>query len=383
MSTRAFRIISIAAALILLSGMTSAAVQTREFAASAGGTLELNLKAGGSVVVKGHGGSTITVSYEIGGRTAENSKIDFRESSGGLEIVTGYVSNSRNQSSSIDIEILVPSRFDIELDSMGGGLTIESVDGNFRGKTMGGALVLHDVRGEAKLKTMGGNIKLTDSELDGSLETMGGPVLFENVIGDVTGSSMGGNVRFKNVVRRDGNVASPPRLDDVDGTMDTVQISTMGGGIDVEDAPEGANLHTMGGDIDVEDAVRFVAAKTMGGDITIQSVDGWVKATTMGGDVDVTVTGTGGDVELISMSGDITLVVPSGFSMEFDLEIAYTRGSSQDYQIITDQEVKQQVTGEWDYDHGSPRKYIRGSGTVGGGANRIKIRTVNGNIKIR
>jgi DUF4097 and DUF4098 domain-containing protein YvlB len=378
MSRRAFRIITVVAALILLGGMSSADEQTREFAVSAGGTLELNLEAGGSVVVRGDGGSKITVTYEID----QNSTIEFRESSSGLEIVTDYKSRGRSQSSSVDIEVHVPAHFDIELDSMGGGLTVEGVDGNFRGRTMGGALILHDVRGEAELKTMGGNIELTDSELDGSLKTMGGPVLFENVVGDVTGSSMGGNVRFKNVVRRGGGIATPPRLDDVEGTTDTVQISTMGGSIEVDDAPEGANLHTMGGDIRVTDAVRFVSAKTMGGDVTIEAVDGWVKATTMGGDVDVKVTGSGGDIELTSMSGDITLVLPPGFSMEFDLEIAYTRGSNQDYKIITGHDVKQLATQDWDHDHGSPRKYIRGSGSVGGGQNRIKIRTVNGNIRI-
>lgn len=379
MSSRAFRIIPAVMILLVLGGVTSAVAETREFAAPSGGTLELNLKAGGAVVVKGDAGSTITVSYEVD----KNSKIEFRDSSNGLEIITSHASSGRNRSSAIEIEVHVPGHFDIELDSNGGGLTIEGVDGNFRGKTMGGALVLHDVRGEAQLKTMGGRIKLTDSELDGSLQTMGGQVLFENVVGDVTGSSMGGNVRFKNVVRRSGGTATPPRLDDVDGTTDTVQISTMGGAINVDDAPEGANLHTMGGDIRVDDAVRFVAAKTMGGDIKIKSIDGWVKATTMGGDIDVNVIGTGGDVELTSMSGDITLVVPSGFSMEFDLEIAYTRGSSQDYKIVTSYDVKELATREWDYDKGSPRKYIRGSGTVGGGQNRIKIRTVNGNIEIK
>ena len=38
-----------------------------------------------------------------------------------------------------------------------------------------------------------------------------------------------------------------------DRTAETVQISTMGGEIEVEDAPEGADLHTMGGDIRVTD----------------------------------------------------------------------------------------------------------------------------------
>jgi len=133
MSRRAFRIITVVAALILLGGMTWADEQTREFAVSAGGTLELNLEAGGSVVVRGDGGSKITVTYEID----QNSTIEFRESSSGLEIVTDYKSRGRSQSSSVDIEVHVPAHFDIELDSMGGGLTVEGVDGNFRGKTMG------------------------------------------------------------------------------------------------------------------------------------------------------------------------------------------------------------------------------------------------------
>jgi DUF4097 and DUF4098 domain-containing protein YvlB len=171
--------------------------------------------------------------------------------------------------------------------------------------------------------------------------------------------------------------------DDLTVTDETVQISTMGGAIEIDEAPEGANVHTMGGDIHMTDAERFVRAKTMGGDILIESVDGWVKATTMGGDVEVTVTGNGGDIELTSYSGEITLFVPPGFSMDLDLEIAYTRNSGQDYRIIADSiTLQRSETSEWDHDHGSPRRYIRAKGSTGG-ANRVKIETVNGNITIR
>jgi DUF4097 and DUF4098 domain-containing protein YvlB len=248
---------------------------------------------------------------------------------------------------------------------------------------MGGPLTLHDVRGRADLKTMGGEIRLTDSELDGKLETMGGEVLFANVIGNVNGSSMGGNVRYKNVQRRDGRFGSPARVgDDDEISAETVQISTMGGAIEVDDAPEGASLHTMGGDIRVTEAGRFVRAKTMGGDILIESVDGWVEATTMGGDVEVTVTGAGGFVDLESMSGEITLHVPSGFPMDLELEIAYTRNSRQDYRIDTPFDLQQSVSPEWDREQGTPRKYIRASGSTGGGGNRVRIETVNGNISV-
>jgi DUF4097 and DUF4098 domain-containing protein YvlB len=214
---------------------------------------------------------------------------------------------------------------------------------------------------------------------------MGGEVLFENVVGDVSGKSMGGNVRYKNVRRTGGELASPDRLDvdDLEITAETVQISTMGGAIDIDDAPEGATLHTMGGDIRVTDARRFVAAKTMGGDILLDAVDGWVKATTMGGDIDVSLVGGGGDIELRSMSGEVELVVPAGFSMELELEIAYTRNSAQDYRIVADSiELRQSMSNDWDHDHGTPRRYIRASGSTGG-ANSVKISTVNGNITIR
>ncbi len=114
------------------------------------------------------------------------------------------------------------------------------------------------------------------------------------MVGDVRGSSMGGNVRYKNVRSRGGRSVAERTgggIDEVD--PDTVQISTMGGEIEVEEAPEGADLHTMGGDIEVHGARRFVRAKTMGGNIEIESIDGWVQATTMGGNIDVHVTRPG------------------------------------------------------------------------------------------
>jgi len=349
-----------------------------EFHASPGQTLTLDLEAGGGVKVTGDGGSAVRVSYSA----SEGSVVEFDEGADGLKIVTRYVRKGGHPSSSIDLEIHVPRRFDIELDSVGGSLEIDGVEGAFRGETMGGHLTLHDVRGEARLKTMGGPIRLTDSELDGSLETMGGEVLFQDVVGDVTGSSMGGNVRYERVARRNGKLATLDRLGDVDVTEETVQITTMGGAIEVSEAPEGVALHTMGGDIHVSEARRFVSATTMGGDVVIDGADGWIKATTMGGNVEATVVGSGGDVTLQSMSGDITLTVPRGFGMQLDLEIAYTRASGRSYRIVSDLDLSRSSTDDWDHGHGSPRKYLRAAGSVGGGKNRVTIKTINGDIKI-
>jgi len=372
-------------ACVLFINVASAAKDEgrQEFKVSSGGLLEIDLESGGSIDIRGTGGSAIIVEYSK--RCDPECDILIKETSRGLKISSEFVGRGRNQSSSIEFNIQVPSVYDLELESMGGGLSIDGVDGEFRGKTMGGELTLHDVRGEAKLLTMGGKIKLTDSELDGSLKTMGGEVLFENVIGNVKGSSMGGDVRYKNVQRRDGDLASPPNLgDDLDDTStDTVQVSTMGGKIEVEEAPEGADVHTMGGNIEISDAQRFVRAKTMGGDIRVDSIDGWVQAITMGGDIDVQMVGSGGDVLLSSNSGSIELCVPSRFGMQLELQVAFTRNSSKRFKIEAPGELTETVSPDWDYDHGTPRKFLRQSGTINGGGNSVKIETINGDIKVR
>jgi DUF4097 and DUF4098 domain-containing protein YvlB len=379
--------VMLVSALIVAGAVSHAAAAepqtgTREFKTGGGAKLTLDLESGADVKISGTGGSSVIVSYSLS--CTPRCEIEFEQTGSDVKVATRFEHRGSSQNSSNELEIRVPSRFDIALDSMGGGLEIDGVTGTFTGQTMGGGLTLRDVEGDAKLKTMGGAIRVTDSTIDGSVHTMGGAVTIENVEGDLRGSSMGGDVRYKNVRRKDGNLASPNRADDPalsSITPETVQISTMGGAIRTEDAPEGADVMTMGGDIEIKNARRFVRAKTMGGDIEIE-VDGWVQATTMGGNVDVSVTGAGGDVTLTSMSGNIVLHVPKGFGMKLDLEIAFTKNSRQGYRITAPGGASATVSPDWDYEHGSPRKYIRKADTVNGGGHTVTVRTINGDLTV-
>ncbi len=380
-----FKSLSLSLALALAFGAASAQ-EERRLPAQPGQKLSLELKTGGSVSVVGWSRNEVWVSYDVNRCSPGSCRVEVLERDDGVEIVSGYLQRSRHQSSSIDIEVKVPDVFDIELDSMGGGLEIRDLEGDFRGKTMGGNLMLSNVRGVARLQTMGGRIDLLDSDLDGRLSTMGGKVLFRDVVGDVKGSSMGGVVRYQNVRRRDGEIASPSGRSSPDHTEGTVQMSTMGGAIDIDDAPEGADLHTMGGDISVDRAAGFVKAQTMGGDITLGEVDGWVKATTMGGSVEAVVLGAsspGRDVELVSMSGDVELTLPADASVTFEVKLSYTRNRTKRYEIISDFPLRQERSDSWDYSHGTPRKHIMATGVSGGGANKVRLETVNGNIRIK
>jgi len=182
-----------------------------------------------------------------------------------------------------------------------------------------------------------------------------------------------------------------------------VNITKMGGGIDVDDAPNGANLatmgggihvrnvavsakvKTMGGGIDIDRSTGTVDATSMGGGITIGTANGPIKATTMGGGIKVREVGSSSqerDIELTSKGGTIELTVPKDFPMEVRITLAYTN-TFREYRIVQDAGLEVRETSDWDTSEGSPRKYIRAAGRVGSGLNQVTIKTINGDVILR
>jgi DUF4097 and DUF4098 domain-containing protein YvlB len=373
------RFLTVVFALTMLSRPASAGDLKREFHASKGKRLTMNIESGGAIIITGWEKELVTVDVDRHGADDKECRVDFRETPAGVSIESAYEGRRHNYSTGMTFTLNVPRNFDLELETTGGAITIDGVEGKINGTTMGGALDLTRLKGILNLHTMGGKITLTKSEVDGEVQTNGGKVLLEDVVGNVKGHSMGGAVTYRNVTDRKGS-----------STGSQVVISSMGGELNVDDAPYGADVQTMGGDIDIRSAVKFVKAKTMGGDIHIGSIDGSVLAETMGGDVEVTMVGDPAsgnrDVNISSKGGDIDLTVPAALSMEVDISIAKTRewrGRGGKREIVSDFPLKLTESPEWESRHGSPRKYLTGSGTVAGGKNRIRIETINGSVHLK
>ena len=346
----------------------------KEFKIAPGRKLSIDVNCGGSVAIVGWNKDVVSVDVEYYRDEHNGEGIEFNEVNDGLEIEVGFGGDYDH----LKFDINVPAKFDVEVQTMGGDISISGVEGEFTGQTMGGDLDFKNLKGRADITTMGGDIKLSDSELDGDLKTMGGEVLFENVVGDVDGSSMGGNVQYKNVREENGEWKARGK---------EVNITTMGGSISVDDAPMGAKVNTMGGDIDIDNAKVYTDATTMGGDIDIRKIDGWLKASTMGGNVTAVMAGdpNKGDrhVDISSMGGDIDVTLPADLSIEFDVRLTYTKNSRKDYKIISDFDINIDESKDWTYSRGTPRKYIDGTGKVKGGKNLVRIETINGDIRIR
>jgi DUF4097 and DUF4098 domain-containing protein YvlB len=366
----------------------------KSFDISSGKKLEMDLDTGGSIAITGWDKDEVEVKVYLSGRDWESCDIEFDENSSGLEITSDFDSYRRNRRARVEFEIKVPKKFDLDLETNGGEIELDNVEGDLQGKTLGGSLDLQNlkgdiyfrtnggsidcsnIKGEADLKTNGGSINCSDSEINGRAHTNGGSVRMRNVAGDFKCTTNGGRVIYDN----DENFAGK-------SINDVIRIKTHGGNIDVVEAPKGADVHTNGGDIDIKSAGEFVKAHTNGGDIYVGEIDGWVDVTTNGGDITVNVIGSGNeagkDLELRSNGGEIELTLPGDFSGEFDIELAYTKKSRRHYKIISDFDLKISESDEWDYDRGSPRRYIDGTGIAGDGKNKVRITTVNGDVIIK
>ncbi len=362
----------LAVLLVFIHCLPQTGIQ-KEFKVFRGGVLGIDLKSGGAIEISGWEQDIVSIKAYLKGRSAEYDDIKFIKTESGVKVESQDLGRSGR---ALELKIQAPKKFNLDLKTMGGGITIRHIDGKIEGKTVSGALTLVALKGKIDLKTLSGDIVLRDSDIDGRLKTLSGRVLFENVIGDIKGISPSGNVIYKNVRFRSGE--SPGNV---------VHITTMSGSINVSDAPEGAEVHTMGGKIHIRSAKRFVSARTMGGDIVIDNIDGWVKATTMGGDIKVVMTGDPGKGDrhaaISSMGGDVSLTVPRGLSLAIEIELVFTKDSRGKFKIDSDFALKERISDKWDFSCTLPSKTISAAAAIRGGKHKIKIKTINGNIYLK
>ena len=406
-------LILILAALGLPQGLFAAAdgMIAKTFPMKMGGTLDLKIDSGGDIEITGWDREEVAVTVNIGGEDGDKVNVEFDAGASGLKIRSDCGKHTHCECD-VRFAINAPAKCDIAVDSRGGGVDVEGIEGVLSGKTMGGALELTRIKGEIHLSTMGGSVTVEDSEASGKVSTMGGRVLIRNVKGNLKGSTMGGKVTYEGVSGRsaesedeemnistmggDIEISDTPNKvsaktfgGDIDvGKAKEVNVTTMGGDINVEEAPEGAQVTTMGGDIDIRSAGKYVKAKTMGGDIEVGAIDGGAEVTTMGGDITITMVGDPqkGDrsVDLSSLGGKIELALPAAISAKFDIELSYTKGKENRYEIKSDFPLEIKKSDKWEgHRFSSKRKYIYGTGTVGGGEHLIKIKTINGDVIIK
>ena len=346
-------------------------------AASPGERLLLDLETGAGVDIQGWDEPRVRVRWQAGGRDSRDVRTVTQRDDGGVRVRMTYEGSKQSHSTSMKLQVRVPRRFDVQLESAGGDLTIREVEGTFSGSTGGGEIILENVKGSAKLSTGGGEIEVSDSDLDGRVSTGGGAVRFSRVRGGLRGSSGSGPITY---VKDDRG-----EIGDLKSGAGRLHMSKAGGEISIDEVPHGAEVSTGGGDIEIGRGAGLVEASTGGGDIRIGPIAGSVRAGTGAGRVEITLIDAGGaeqSVHVRTGNGRVTIHLPAGFDGRFELETAYTE-TSRRTQIDSDWSLVKSETDQWDDREGTPRKYVRARGTAGSGRGVVRVHTVNGDVFIR
>ena len=350
-------------------------VVQRRAMASPGGTLTVDLATGGELSVSGWDRDEVWLEAELGGRDSAGTRVELRETSGGSVRFSAHQTSRGPYSTSHRFVLRVPRRYSVEIASAGGSMRLTGLSGRFAGHTNGGELVLANLEGEAQLATRGGPISVSDSNLGGLVSTNGGGVTFDNVRGALRAAANG------EAMPRAGGTGTAA------GAEPILEISQAGGNIDIETAERGARLVTGGGNIRLGSAHDFVDAQTGGGDIVLVSVDGDVSAVTGSGAATVALNAprTAGvnDVRITSGSGPVTVVLAPGVGAEFDVETGHTAAHGQPVRVLSNLPLQiSEGSGFEAVERGTPRRYVRANGRAGEVRYRIRIRTVNGDVRI-
>ena len=95
----------------------------------------------------------------------------------------------------LEIEVLVPERFDVSLTTSGGSIRIADLEGTVDARTSGGSLRLQSIDGPVNARTSGGSITIEECTGESHLRTSGGSIRLNDAKGTVNAQTSGGSVK--------------------------------------------------------------------------------------------------------------------------------------------------------------------------------------------
>jgi len=320
MRTQARTIIVAAAVAFVLAALPTLAGSRieQELELAPGGSFTLDTDVGTVEVV---GSSRTGARVVITSRSDDlESRFDFSfESSGGVAEVRCEKKGSKSswfswgRGQSVKFEIEVPHQTEVDIDTAGGSITAESIDGDVRLDTSGGSIVAENIGGEVVADTSGGSIAIEDVDGDVNADTSGGSIAIDSVRGDVRADTSGGSIAIEGVTG-DINADTSGGSIAIDGAEGHVKADTSGGDVEVRFAPgnsSGGTLSTSGGSIRVyvDPSVNLdIDASASGGSVVSNvpvTVQGKVGKSTLRGRL-----GGGGDPLKLRASGGKIRIEP-------------------------------------------------------------------------
>lgn len=296
---------------------------------------------------------------------------------GGGAFLSGSFSPERRRSGPVKVEyeIQVPLRFNIDIETQGGGIEVERLEGELRAATAGGDIRTGDITGPVRVETAGGNIHLGNIGQRVEATTAGGSITVGDVLGNATLETSGGEIVAGKV---QGSVRAETAGGDIvlRGAGADVVAETAGGQIRIGESGGSVRAETAGGSIQLEGARGPIRVETAGGSINLLGVQSAVQAATAGGTIQAQIAAgreSFGPSLLETAFGDIEVYLPADLPLTIEATIEQAIG----HKILTDFPLK--IEGEEQvFREGT----VHGRGQLNGGGQVLRIHTVSGNIVI-
>jgi len=144
----------------------------KSFKVAGNGALYLDSDSG-SIVIESHDQETVEVRI----RKKDNFNIDFSQDGNNVTIKGENESFAFFSNSSVSYRIKVPKKYDVDLNTGGGSIKLNSLIGSVDASTSGGSISLGKIKGKVKVKTSGGSIKINDVAGSVDAHTSGGSIM--------------------------------------------------------------------------------------------------------------------------------------------------------------------------------------------------------------
>ncbi len=152
------------------------------------------------------------------------------------------------------------------------------------------------------LKTSGGGVRVDDLRGEVRVKTSGGGLQFGKIDGPIFGNTSGGGISLA-------------------GGNGKVEIKTSGGGIDIGSGAGELSAETSGGGIEIEDFVGDVFVRTSGGAIKANRIEGAIDASTSGGPIVASLRSQPKkDSQLHTSGGGITVELEESLALNIEAE---------------------------------------------------------------
>jgi Putative adhesin len=249
----------------------------RTFSVRPGGRLIMDVEPG-AIEVKTTGDSWIVVDVlrkverSSDGRAEEilsQHEVNFEQQGNDLFIRAKFPSGFmrwRRHGLQVRYVVSIPTEFNIDLKTSGGGIRVD------------------DLRGEVRVKTSGGGLQ------------------FGKIEGPVIGNTSGGGITLA-------------------GCNGKVEVRTSGGGINIGSGAGDLIAETSGGGIEIADFVGDAVVRTSGGSIRINRIEGSIDASTSGGPIVAALSGQPKkDCRLHTSGGGITVELDESLALNINAE---------------------------------------------------------------